>query len=258
MQRPGSRIKNPQRGNLNQPVLSALNFTPLHFAPSLWLDAADTSTITSVSQGVSEWRDKSGNARHFSQANSLTRPLTANRFVNNLNTIDFNGVDDRLFRTSISLVHPTLGTYTAFAVVLPDIVSSQHQILNGDDDPIRTPQFLRFSTNNLESIRIQDLSGTINTVTATLSATAGVAVLVASRLDTATLQVFSDGRSSTPLTATNGASTALAMHDIGSYNTLTGFFNGLICEVIAYPYALTNGQLQVVQNYLRTKWRTPL
>lgn len=41
--------------------------------PALWLDAADVSTIT-IATGVSEWRDKSGNNRHATQATTTLQP----------------------------------------------------------------------------------------------------------------------------------------------------------------------------------------
>lgn len=258
MRRPGSRIRNPNRENVGRSVISFFNFTPLHFKPILWLDASDLSTITSASGAVSQWNDKSGNAYHFSQATSTARPITGTRTVNGLNALDFDGTDDRLFRNSISLVNQTTGTFTAFAVVLPDVITSSHLILNGDADPLRAPQFLRFNASLFEAIRIMDLSGTINTVTGSLSATAGVAVCLASRLDTANLQVFSDRQRSTPLAATNGAYAVLATHDVGSYKGLSGlYFNGLICEIITYNYPLTDNEIGVVQEYLRKKWNTP-
>jgi hypothetical protein len=39
-----------------------------------WLDAADASTITESGGAVSQWDDKSGNARHASQSSSSIRP----------------------------------------------------------------------------------------------------------------------------------------------------------------------------------------
>lgn len=39
-----------------------------------WLDAGDASTVTVSGSGVSEWRDKSGNARHASQFIDSSRP----------------------------------------------------------------------------------------------------------------------------------------------------------------------------------------
>ena len=41
---------------------------------ALWLDAGDLSTI-SIATGVSQWRDKSGNERHFAQSNVNLQPL---------------------------------------------------------------------------------------------------------------------------------------------------------------------------------------
>lgn len=51
-------------------------FAPTDLAGlALWLDASDASTITlDVSNNVSQWNDKSGNARHAAQANALLRP----------------------------------------------------------------------------------------------------------------------------------------------------------------------------------------
>ena len=51
-------------------------WTPASLGSSLavWLDASDASTLTSSGGLVSEWRDKSGNARHAVQATSGSRP----------------------------------------------------------------------------------------------------------------------------------------------------------------------------------------
>lgn len=40
----------------------------------LWLDAADSATVTLNSGNVSQWRDKSGGNRHFSQASASRQP----------------------------------------------------------------------------------------------------------------------------------------------------------------------------------------
>lgn len=63
---------------------------PSTVAPNLvgWWDADDLSTIT-VSTGVSEWRDKSGNGRHLSQATSGNQPALNLNNLNGRNTIKF-------------------------------------------------------------------------------------------------------------------------------------------------------------------------
>lgn len=82
------------------PIVSA---RPAAFSPAsipnlaLWLDAADASTITlDGSNNVSEWRDKSGNARHVSQSTALNRPSYVTGVLNGLPVVRPDGVNDFL------------------------------------------------------------------------------------------------------------------------------------------------------------------
>ena len=66
-------------------------FNPGNLADlKLWLDAADTSTITHSSNAVSQWNDRSGNANHMSGSDN---PTTSTRSLNGKNVIDFDGND---------------------------------------------------------------------------------------------------------------------------------------------------------------------
>jgi len=49
---------------------------------ALWLDADDTDTITLNGSTVSQWDDKSGNARHVSQATAASQPTYATADIN--------------------------------------------------------------------------------------------------------------------------------------------------------------------------------
>lgn len=83
----------------------------------LWFDASDASTIT-VSTGVSEWRDKSGNARHLSQATGANQPTW-----NSVDAITTDGVNDVLVSPAFSInsvvqsntagIIAFVGTYTS-------------------------------------------------------------------------------------------------------------------------------------------------
>lgn len=64
-------------------------WTPASITTALWLDAADTTTVTESGGAVSEWRDKSGNARHFAQATAGNRPAYTAYALNNRPVIDF-------------------------------------------------------------------------------------------------------------------------------------------------------------------------
>jgi hypothetical protein len=94
MQRPGPRNRilnrDPRNPKVSTSVSSWLNFNPLSLSPQLWLDAADTSTITESSGAVSQWDDKSGNGRNFVQATGANQPETGTNFINGLNTVYFN------------------------------------------------------------------------------------------------------------------------------------------------------------------------
>ena len=65
-------------------------WTPAQLRTSLWLDAADLSTI-SVATGASTWRDKSGFQRNFSQATGGTQPTLTPNGLNGNNVLSFNG-----------------------------------------------------------------------------------------------------------------------------------------------------------------------
>ncbi|NBS93952.1 MAG: hypothetical protein EBT27_09540 [Betaproteobacteria bacterium] len=59
---------------IDEALLQRRLWTPAASRPRLWLDAADLSTITTVSGNVSEWRDKSGNANHAVPSSASLRP----------------------------------------------------------------------------------------------------------------------------------------------------------------------------------------
>lgn len=62
----------------------AVPWTPAQLGATLrvWLDADDASTITLNGSTVSQWRDKSGGARHFSQSVSAEQPTYETSAIN--------------------------------------------------------------------------------------------------------------------------------------------------------------------------------
>lgn len=89
--RPGSQVSG---------WLPSGQFTPALLNPEIWLDAADTGTITSSGSParVSQWNDNSLNARHVVQATALSQPTTGATTQNGYNVIDF--VSSRFLRAS--------------------------------------------------------------------------------------------------------------------------------------------------------------
>jgi hypothetical protein len=62
---------------------------PAAITTALWLDAADASTVTTVSGAVSQWNDKSGNGRTFSQSTVAARPTLTAAGLNGRNVVTF-------------------------------------------------------------------------------------------------------------------------------------------------------------------------
>jgi hypothetical protein len=71
-------------------------WTPEVANTALWLDGSDTTTITLNSGNVSQWNDKSGNGRNFSQSTATAQPAYTANQLNGLPALIFDGVDDFL------------------------------------------------------------------------------------------------------------------------------------------------------------------
>jgi hypothetical protein len=89
--------------NLRNSIISSLNtglrqsvtggptlWTPANLSGlSLWLDAADATTITESSGLVSQWDDKSGNGNHATQSTASDQPSYGTPTINTKNVINF-------------------------------------------------------------------------------------------------------------------------------------------------------------------------
>ena len=69
---------------------------PAAITTALWLDAADSSTVTESGGDVSQWNDKSGNNRNASQATQANRPTYSATSFNGKPAISGDGINDVL------------------------------------------------------------------------------------------------------------------------------------------------------------------
>jgi hypothetical protein len=102
---------------VDEAILQNRLWSPAILRTALWLDANDLSTI-SVATGISEWRDKSGNGRHVSQATGGTQPTFTRNGLNGLPVLSFNGSQYLTSPASVStwnFLHNTNGS-TVIAV----------------------------------------------------------------------------------------------------------------------------------------------
>jgi hypothetical protein len=73
---------------------SFTQWTPALLTTALWLDASDATTVTTVSGNVSQWNDKSGNARNAAQSVTGSRPTYTSNVLNGLPVLTLDGTDD--------------------------------------------------------------------------------------------------------------------------------------------------------------------
>ena len=99
------------RGHILRAVASGSPWTPANITTALWLDAADSSTISQSGGAVSQWNDKSGSNRHATQETTALKPIISETGLNSKRSVNFDGNGD-------SLVLPTgfLNGTTAFSV----------------------------------------------------------------------------------------------------------------------------------------------
>ena len=104
-------------------------WTPANITTALWLDAADTSTITLNSTTVSQWNDKSGNSRNASQGTALQQPTYTSNSQNGYGIISFDGSNDNLDISSTTLITSGNSNFGVFVAYKPKPATGYGSIL---------------------------------------------------------------------------------------------------------------------------------
>jgi hypothetical protein len=73
----------------NNADTNATEWTPAQLASTAWLDASDSSTITTTAGKVSQWNDKSGSNQHFVAPTAQREPTYGARRLNHKKVVDF-------------------------------------------------------------------------------------------------------------------------------------------------------------------------
>jgi hypothetical protein len=232
---------------------------------NLWLDAADTSTITVSGNEVTQWTDRSVNAYAFTQGTSTNRPSSGTRTVNSLNVIDFDGSNDRLVSTAAAstwnFLHNPTGN-TTFWVFLPDGSANFSVIaFTNEGSGVQNGFTFQYLANSPQDLYYSvTASSTVCEVSGAL--TTGSAALYTFKADTSNatlanrLKFYKNNGAATGTSTASGTATtnnaAITLH-IGGKAGYT-HFNGAIGEIIAYPSVLSDADRQKTRDYLIAKW----
>lgn len=244
----------------------------------LWLDAADSSTLSISGSNVTQWRDKSGNSRHFSQATSGSQPFLIESSLNSLPIIRFS--NKFLSNSGFPLYNTTSSGFSFFTVFNTTNINTQTglftQAWNGQN---YTESEIGFSystgpiyaSNNYGSIGLHRGNGAVtetasntiaNNTTYVYGGVAGssgvtpTSVVLTLNGTQVTSVDFNAGGSNGFYSPTQYPVYSNAVY-IGARNdrgTINNYLAGDIAEVIFYPYALSTTQRQVIEGYLAWKW----
>jgi hypothetical protein len=91
-------------------------WNPSMISTALWLDATDSSTITEDGGVVSQWNDKSGNARNAAQSISDSRPTYTSDVLNGLPVLTLDGTDDYMVVPHNSALNMQIASSTVIVV----------------------------------------------------------------------------------------------------------------------------------------------
>jgi len=231
---------------------SAPAFAPTDIAGlQLWLDANDAATITQASGAVSQWNDKSGNTRHFTQATGANQPITGTRTINGKNALDFDGTNDALVNASMFALGNA--SSTTFCVAFTDTNTAQQSLwaFGSSDD-------LAFIYDNTRKLyRNADVGATpFRGESPNSTAVDTLSHINFTRKNGATS--YNMAHDGSPLLGLNGGVSAITSTSIVLGNQTAGSsfraFNGCIAEFIVYDTDLSTANRNLVGNYLATKW----
>ena len=219
----------------------------LSFGLQTWHDANDFSTITQSGGQVSEWRDKSPNAYHYTQATSSAQPLYQNNIFNGLPAIFFDSAD---FLQTADVI-PFTETFTIFLV-------------------FRSEQTNRniFQVTSPGTLYIGNGQGTANRFeTFTLGKTPTGWISSNKILDNSTFYIGSVISTSANLSLFLDGNLDCQVDQAGTFSATNSFFLGgrddgsdhlgHIAEIITYSRALSDLEHSEIISYLKAKYSMP-
>jgi hypothetical protein len=230
----------------------------------LWLDASNTSSLTFNATTVSEWRDLSGNARHFAQDTGASQPVANTRTQNGRRALDFQGSQFMLGNAASLNVFRNVSGGTAFVVGKIDAASGSQVFLavsrNGsnaqarlviDTDPAALSWRAGGRRLDADGFGAATVSGSWDTNVNVLTGLLDYGNSDAFLYENGTLL-----NSNTSFQANGNTSDtdSDAVHIGASGGGTSSFLDGFIAEIILYQRALSATERQRVERYLGRKW----
>jgi len=254
-------------------------FTPTSVTGcQLWLDAADSSTLTLSGSSVTQWNDKSGNQRNFNQPTSGSRPTYVSNGLNNYPIVRFASA----FLSNVGFpLYASASSGMSFFAVFNTTNRNQQtailaQMLNGTNFTETEIGFsyasgTGYSLTNYGSIGLHRGNGAV-TQTASNAINSNVTYVysaIASNTGStpSSIGLFLNGTQNTSIDFNTGMSNGF--YSPGSYpiflnsvylgarndrGPINNYLAGDIAELILYNTVISSTQRQQIEGYLALKW----
>jgi hypothetical protein len=219
-------------------------WTPSQVSPTIWYDASDATTITASTTDISQWRSKVGSS-HLNQSTPSLRPLYGTRTINGLNTVEFDGTDDRMSLASLTVVSGAPTKREIWAVVSVD---------NTSDEPI----FANTSSSELSIItnQLKFYGGALGPYGNATSTDIGTTPSILGFIGDSFKKYSINGTLETTADALAGLATnRITVTQLG-YRTTGSAFDGVMGELIVGSSNVisSTSTREKIEGYLAWKW----
>ncbi len=230
-------------------------------AIQLWLDATDSTTLTTTSSSVTQWRDKSGYGNNASQATAALQPTLTSTAINGLPALSF--ASDQLEIPSLVLTGQghsffAAATMTASTSNNGRLLSSRNLGESGDALGATSWTILMRNASAATLNSFYNFAGL--TLTSGANITYGTPFIADAEFN-AGIRLFVNGIQGGANTATDTVSANLNTtagvrigNDMES-GSAGQYWNGFIGEII-YGKNLSDAEEQLIRGYLAWKWGT--
>ena len=238
-------------------------WTPKQITTSLWLDAADSSTITGTSS-VSQWQDKSGNGRNATTA--VRFPSLLSNAQNGLSAISFTAASATKLDTPDFSIAPSRQYCTFVVVSGAGLISSNTYPriwvakLTGDGGSPASAYPQGFLGGGSSNGSVAHLAGAASPLTPAITGISTTsAVLLSGRFGTAgvtadNISISANGGTQTSASGRTGVLSTTGIRigsDVGT--ATTSAWNSWIGEIIL-TQDISFAQSQIIEGYLAWKW----
>lgn len=231
--------------------------------PSAWFDANDPTTIT-IATGVSQWNDKSGNAKNVTQPTGAKQPVYTPGVLNGHSIVRNTAASNQVLFNSGANIFRAISGWTLFFVGKSTSSANQFAGIVSSDAGGSSRAAFGYNLNSASASKFNNVARRLDADSASVlvsSNTIGTAYLVGTAFmnyTTTTQAIYEQTVKLGSQTALTSGTTSNDFGELGlggPANGATGAsLDGDMAEFIFYPVALTDGQILRTQKCLQRKW----